>query len=397
MISVDQARTIIKSTLLVRQTEDVPLKTAIGRMLARPVIARINQPPFAASAMDGYAVKHEQASRSGVKIHVSGLSAAGSRFQGALQDGYAVRIFTGAPVPEGADHIVIQEDTNRHGDEITILRDQPRKLNLRPLGCDFLSGQTLIPANVKLTGPMLALAAAGAQSYVTVRKRPKIALIANGDELVLPGEDRNADQIICSIPFALAPMIESWGGSVEFLGIARDNKADIRTLIENAMEHDLIVPIGGASVGDKDLMQSVFSDLAFDPVFSKVAVKPGKPVWFSKHRSVAAIGLPGNPASALVTATLFIKPAIEKMLGASATIDEVVRARLAGPLSANGPREAYLRSTLAVDNTGACIANPYSNQDSSLISIMASSQALVRRPANAPPANPGDVVDCMKI
>ncbi|MEO1253090.1 MAG: gephyrin-like molybdotransferase Glp [Pseudomonadota bacterium] len=395
MISVDEARALIAQAFDPLAAERVSLDGAAGRVLAQPAIAQMTQPPFDASAMDGYAVRAADASE-GARLSVIGTSAAGERFAGAVSGGEAVRIFTGAPVPDGADAVIVQENIERAGETITVSAGVAQGANIRPAGNDFTNGDELLAAGVALTPPALALAAAASLTHLSVRRRPRIALIANGDELVMPGEERGPDAIICSAPFALAPMIEAWGGAPEFLGIAPDDPAALRAFVERAAGFDLIVPIGGASVGDRDHMRPVFSETGFEMVFEKVAVRPGKPTWFARAGARAAIGLPGNPASAMATAILFVRPAIDAMLGVPAST-RLNRGRLSESVSANGPRETYLRGRVEIDSDGEARLTPNARQDSSLHSVFAASNALIRRAANAPALDRGGAVEYLDI
>lgn len=395
MISVEEAQTIIRGALTPLPGESVPLEAAYGRTLAAPVVAAMTQPPFDASAMDGYAVRLKDVRHAGARLKVIGVSSAGERFDGALEAGSAVRIFTGAPIPAGADHILIQENAERDGDFVIVREGARVAAHIRPAGVDFRERETLLTAGARLSGPALALAAAGGAARLDMRRRPRVALIANGDELVPPGAPAGPDQIVCSIPFALAPMIESWGGAPTFLGIAADEIGSIRCLAEQGLGHDIIVPIGGASVGDRDLMRAAFAEIGFSPAFEKVSVKPGKPTWFGRAGSAAVLGLPGNPASALVTAVLFLRPAIARLLGASDEAGAPMPARAGAAIAANGPRETYLRARLSIGPDGTRIATPSGDQDSSLMSVMARSNLLIRRLASAGHAQPGDLVDCI--
>ncbi|MEZ5928316.1 MAG: molybdopterin molybdotransferase MoeA [Parvularculaceae bacterium] len=385
LTSVDEAKDAIWNALSPLSPETVPLDAASGRVLAGPVIAGMSQPPFNASAMDGYAVRIEDVRKAGAQLRVIGVSSAGERFTGALRAGEAVRIFTGAPVPPGADHILIQEDTARDGDVVRVTAEQKSAANIRPLGVDFHKGETLIAAGARIEGAALALAAAAGAARLSVTRRPRIALIANGDELVMPGETPGPDQIVCSIPFGLAPMIEKWGAQADFLGVARDDMASITAFARKAMDYDVIVPIGGASVGERDFMRAAFGDLGYAPVFEKVAVRPGKPTWFGFAGRAAVLGLPGNPASALVTATLFLRLAIGRLLGrVQSEADPILHARAASALKENGARETWLRAEVIQREDGSLAAAPFGDQDSSLISVMARANALIRRAANAP-------------
>lgn len=396
MVSVTDAVAAIRKALEPLPSEEIALEDAHRRVLAAPIAARMSQPPFSASAMDGYAVRFDDARQSGDALDLVGISSAGEGFHGRLPRGAAVRIFTGAPLPGGADHVLIQEEAEEAGGKVIVKTPQSRPSNVRALGVDFEDGAVLAAKGARLEGPTLALIAAGNVATVSVTRRLRIAVIANGDELVPPGAVTRRDQIICSIPYGLSPMIEEWGGEPAFLGIAPDDRDGIRRFAKEALDCDLIVPIGGASVGDRDYMRPVFAELGFEPIFEKVSVKPGKPTWFSVSGRTAVLGLPGNPASALVTARLFLKAAIERLLGFSAD-DDAFLARATVAIKENGPRETYLRARAAEGGDGVRMVTPFENQDSSLLSIMAKSNALIRREACAPSTAAGDLVACLAL
>lgn len=396
LINVEEALALILTAIKPMASETIELTHAVGRTLTAPVIAGMSQPPFSASAMDGYAVRRLDAAKRGARLKVVGAASAGARFAGALAPGFAIRIFTGAPIPEGADHILIQEDADRNGDEIIVMADQPGHENIRAAGIDFEKGSELFKTGVFMNGPRLALAAAGNQATISVARRPRVALIANGDELVLPGEEPGPDEIICSIPFGLAPMIESWGAEAAFLGVAPDNPDAICALATRALDYDLIVPIGGASVGDRDFMRAAFAQLGLKEAFSGVAMKPGKPTWFGAVGRVPVIGLPGNPASAFVAAALFVRPAIRRLLGRTDAEDRFF-ARTLAPLAANGPRENYLRAKFRRGPDGLPRVSAFADQDSSLLSVLAAADAFIRRPASAPAIDVGEPVECLAL
>jgi molybdopterin molybdotransferase len=397
MISVKEALSAIESAIQPTPAVNTRLEEAAGRRLAEPVLANLTQPPFSASAMDGYACQAACAS-SHESLLVIGVSSAGERFNGAIGAGEAVRIFTGAPVPDGADCVIIQENVSRGGERIT-LRSAPKVGdNIRKAGIDFHEGDELFPPGKLLDGPALALAAAANVVALPLRRRPRVALIANGDELVMPGAPRSQDQIICSVPLGLSPLIRKWGGEADFLGIAPDDPKEIRRIVEHALDFDLIIPIGGASVGEKDFMRSAFRELGFVLGFEKVAVRPGKPTWFGALKQTCVLGLPGNPASALVTATLFARAAIDRFLGAPIADNHVFRkAKFASPVQKNGARESYLRAVASVDANGETVIAPHASQDSSLLSTFAASNALLRRAPNAPEALAGELTEYLAL
>ncbi|MEQ1931891.1 MAG: gephyrin-like molybdotransferase Glp [Parvularculaceae bacterium] len=394
-VSVDEARRLIIEAVAPLPAETLGLDEAAGRVLAETVRAQIDQPPFDASAMDGYAVRLSDCAV-GARLRVIGEASAGGRFRGEVAAGTAIRIFTGAPVPVGADHVLIQEEAERSGGAIAIKAAQAGAANIRRAGIDFERGAVLGEAGDRLTGARLALIAAGNVTSLSVAQRPRVALIANGDELVLPGATLGADQIVCSIPAGLGPMIHSWGGAPRFLGIARDDPADIAALIDRARGFDLVVPIGGASVGDRDFMRAAFEAAGLAPIFEKVSLRPGKPTWFGRLGASFVLGLPGNPASALVSARLFLKPAIKQMLWRSGD-EQVVMARTLALLGANGARETFLRARFSGDDDGVTCVTAFADQDSSLLRVLAHSDALIRRPANAPQCSAGALVPCLRI
>lgn len=395
MIGVEEARALIERALSPLPGEEIGLAAAPGRTLADAVLAKMSQPPFAASAMDGYAVRLSDCAE-GARLRVVGESSAGARFDRTVAANEAVRIFTGAAAPQGADHVLIQEEAARDGGEIVVLAAQEKARNIRPAGVDFRVGDELCAAGDVMTGPRLALAAAGNIATLSAVKKPRVALIANGDELALPGASLSPDQIVCSIPFGLAPMIAAWGGEADFLGIAPDDPTAIRRLAERGLDYDLIVPIGGASVGDRDFMHAAFSELGLEMIFAKVAMKPGKPTWFGRMGAASVIGLPGNPASAIVAAVLFVRPALARLLGRRKT-EGAFFALAAAALPANGARESFLRARLSCSQDGARLVSAFESQDSSLLSVLAGADALIRRAPRAPAVAAGGAVECVPM
>jgi molybdopterin molybdotransferase len=396
MATVEQALALIAEHASARllAPESVPLAAAYGRILAEPVVAQVSQPPAAVSAMDGYAVRHADM-KLGASLKVTGESRAGLPFDGKLSPAEAVRIFTGAHVPQGADHILIQEDTTREGDTVTVTFEQPRPENIRPAGLDFMKGAVLIPAGHPMTEGAISLAAAGNNARVSVRHQPRIGILANGDELAEAGSDLAAGQVVNSIQPALIALIRRWGATAVDLGVSRDNEADVRQRL--ATPCDVIVSIGGASVGDYDVVRSAFAADGFKPVFERVAVKPGKPTWFSARESTLALGLPGNPAAAMVTAQLFLRPLIAALTAATLGDTALQRAHTQTPLPATGGREEYLRAVLTLDAEGRAHVRAAENQDSSMLSPFLTANALIRRPLKSAAAQPGDCVDIVML
>lgn len=388
MISVEDALARCLALAAPLATESVPLRQAAGRFMAGPAVARLTQPPFAASAMDGYALG--SAAGIGARFAVIGEAGAGHAFAGQLAPDQATRIFTGAPLPEGAVTIAIQEDVTATGDQIILSAAAKPGDNIRPKGQDFLQGQTLAPRVLRPND--LALLAAMNIPSVTVTRRPVVALIATGDELVMPGEVPAPDQIIASNTFALAAMIEAAGGEARMLPIARDTEADLRTVFSLAEGADLIVTIGGASVGDHDLVGKVAADLGLERAFWKIAMRPGKPLMAGRIQGVPMLGLPGNPVSAIVCGHLFLLPMLRAMLGHNDCAPPVLQAQLGADQPANGPRTHYMRARLA-----GGVITPFDRQDSALLSILTEANALLIRPVDDPRRQAGDRVDYIAI
>jgi len=383
MISVEDALAQVFALTDPAPTDVVPLAQAAGRVLRAPVRAGRDQPPFAASAMDGYVVAGPVAP--GQSFRVTGEAAAGHMFEGRVMPGEAVRIFTGAPVPEGGTHVVIQEDVSRDGDTITLLDSLGNGPNIRPQAQDFRAGDQ-ISAPRRLRGVDLGLIASMNCAEVTVTRRPDVAIIATGDELVMPGEDPRADQIIASNAFALKAMAEAEGASARILPIARDTEASLRAVFDLAQGADMIVTIGGASVGDHDLVGPVADSLGATRAFYKVALRPGKPLMAGRLFNALLLGLPGNPVSSIVCGHLFMRPALRAMLGLGHYPLPTASAALVCGLPANGPRAHYMRATLGPEGT----IDPVSSQDSALLSLLAQAGALLVRPPNDGPRKAGE-------
>lgn len=387
LISVDDAIALLVEHRPEMPIETVQLEDALGRTLASPVDAKLTQPPAALSAMDGYAVRLADVADAGAKLKVIGEAPAGSPFSGSLSPGETVRIFTGGYVPDGADHIVIQENVSREGDIITCADSYTSPRHIRAAGRDFSTGGRLIEAGTRLGPAEIAVAAAANHAEVAVRRRPKVALITNGNELKPPGTDILPGEIVSSNPYGIGALAKIWGAELLPTGHSADTVASILDTLSPVSEADILVPIGGASVGDHDHMRTAFRQAGFKPIFEKVAVKPGKPTWFSKKGTQCVLGLPGNPASAFVCAHLFLKI----LLGTSDRL-EMKPARLAAPISANGPREAFLRGTTAIDEHGTLTVTPIGDQDSSLLTPFLSADVLIRRMPHESPGKFDNIV-----
>ncbi|MCX7889872.1 MAG: molybdopterin molybdotransferase MoeA [Rhodobacteraceae bacterium] len=390
MISVEAALAAVLDLAGQPGTETVPLRQAAGRVLAAPVTAGRDQPPFAAAAMDGYAIAAAD-HRPGAVLDVTGVAAAGRGGDARVAPGSAVRVFTGAPVPPGADRVVLQEDVTRDGDRITLGARLEEASHVRPAGADFRAGDSLAPPR-RLTPRDLALIAAMGAAQVTVARRPVVAFLPTGDELVMPGETPGPDQIVSSNPFALAAMAEAEGAEARLLPIARDTADSLRFALGLAAGADLVVTIGGASVGEHDLVAAVAGGMGLDLAFHRIAMRPGKPLMAGRMAGSAMLGLPGNPVSAIVCGHLFMLPLIRAMQGLPKAPAPRIRAALAAPVPANGPRTHFMRARLEPGD-GLPAIRPFALQDSALLGILSQADALLVRPANDPARPAGHVVE----
>jgi molybdopterin molybdotransferase len=373
--------------------EAVPLAACAGRTLAAPVVSLRSQPPFAASAMDGYAVRTADLAALPARLKVAGRSVAGLGFTGALGPMEAVRIFTGAPVPADADAVAIQEDTDAEGDHVIVKAGVAPGRNVRPAGLDFLQGGMLLYAGQRLDARHVALAAAAGHAQLPVRRKPRVAILATGDELVWPGEAAGPDQIVASNPFAVAAIAARAGGEPVDLGIARDTPEALDTAILKSrdLSADILVTLGGASVGEADLVQAALARRGMTLAFWKVALRPGKPLIHGRLQDMLILGLPGNPVSSVVCAILFVVPAIRRLLAEPGAGDDPSEPAVLGVgLPANDARQDYMRAKLEPSPDGSTVATAFSAQDSSMLSILARSEALLVRPPHAPPAKAGD-------
>lgn len=384
MIPLPEAQARVLALVAPLGEEVVGLREAVGRVLRQPVVAARNQPPFDASAMDGYAFRAGNSS-----YRVIGESAAGTGWTGTLGAGEAVRIFTGAPVPAGADTVEMQENVQREGAVITVPAT-PAGRNIRPQGGDFAIGQAL-SAPRRLRPADLGLIAAMNVPKVTVARRPVVAILSTGSELVAPGAVPGPDQIIASNAFALAPLFEAAGAEARILPIARDDLGVIGAALDLAAGADLIVSIGGASVGDHDLMARESAALGLEIALHKVAIRPGKPILAGRRGGTPLIGLPGNPVSALVCAMLFVLPAIRAMLGLT-PLEPAQTGRAGVALEKNGPRMHFMRAAWTPEGLV-----PVASQDSAALWLFAGAQALLIRPAHAPAAPAGAMVDYLSL
>jgi molybdopterin molybdotransferase len=391
LLTVEDARARMLAEIAALPAETVSLTDSPGRVLAEDVAATRDQPPFRASAMDGWAVR--QADTPGA-LAIVGESAAGHGFAGGVAPGQAVRIFTGAAVPDDCDAVVIQEDAERDGDLVHVPAARPNS-NIRPVGGDFASGAVLLQRGDRIDPWRLSLAASAGRAELSVYGRPRVAVLSTGEEIVEAPATPGPFQIYNSGTPALAAMIAAWGGTPVRARPVRD---DLETTVEaiRTAQADLIVTIGGASVGDHDLVRAAAGELGLDLKVASVAIRPGKPTFFGVlGDGRRLLGLPGNPASAFVCAELFLKPILAAYQGADPA-PRLIEARLEVALPAGGPREQWMRAKLAFSG-GEVTVRPLRDQDSSLIAVFAQSDALLRRPAGAPAAEAGAVVEVLPL
>jgi molybdopterin molybdotransferase len=397
MLSVEQAEQRIVAGMRLMPVEQVALPQALGRMLAEDVAARRTQPPTAVSAMDGYAVRAEDVAKLPAELKVVGYAPAGGSYAGTLRPGEAVRIFTGAPLPAGADTIVIQENAAAEGDRVRVVDGKaPRGRFVRPAGLDFKAGQTLLRAGRVLTPLDIGLAAAMNVPWLRVRRRPRVAILPTGDEVVMPGDPLGPNQIVSSNGLALAAYVAASGGEPVDLGIAPDDAATLKAMAAGARGADLLVTTGGASVGDHDLIRDVLGEAGLELDFWKIAMRPGKPLIFGRIDGTPILGLPGNPVSSMVCALIFLGPALRAMLGVAVPTVATATATLGRDLAANDERQDYLRSALA-RRDGRTIATPFEKQDSSMFADLARADCLVVRPPFAPAAAAGASVPVIRL
>jgi len=392
MISVKEALERILTSLKAVETETIPLDEALGRVLAKDIISKRTHPPSDVSAMDGYAIRAEDAMSPPTSLRVIGESAAGKPFNGVVQTGEAVRIFTGAHLPSGTDSIMMQENTDRLSDEIVRL-NTPAILarHVRPKGLDVQQGDICLNAGTYLSSRHIGLAATAGYGHVTTYKRPKIGLLFTGSELVKPGDPCGPDQIVNSNAPMLSALIEQYGGAPVNLGIAEDSAEAILEAAKGFQDVDLCVTVGGASVGDHDLVQPVLKQAGLEVDFWKIAMKPGKPLIYGSFQGKPFIGLPGNPVSALVCAFLYLVPALKALTNQSDCSHIQLKARVESILSENGPRQDYIRAVFSQTPDGLKVT-PLSIQDSSMLSSLAQSNCLLVREPHAPAAEIGEQV-----
>ena len=402
MISVDEARARIVAALSPVGAEVVPLSTAWGRVLAEPVAARMDKPGSDVSAMDGFVVRAADCATIPARFRVVGSAPAGHPFGGRVNLGEAVRVFTGSVIPDGADAVVIQEDTS-HGEDgegagSVEIRFVPKpRAHIRPRAGDFATGEVLLAPPRRLSARDVGVAASAGHAWLTVRRRPRVAILSTGDEIALPGDPVPEGGLVSSNAFVIEAIVRAHGGEAVTLPIAADEPERIAELVAGARGADLIVTSGGASVGQHDLVRPALAPLGLSLDFWKIAMRPGKPFMFGRVGETALLGLPGNPVSATVCGILFLGPAIERLAGLAGAAPETVRVRAGIDLSANDHRADHLRATVSRDEEGALVATPASRQDSSQMAILAAADALILRAPHAPQVVAGQWVDAIML
>ena len=396
MISVDDARTRILAALRPTPAEIVPLADAWRRVTAAPVVARLTQPPRDVSAMDGYALRAADGGL-GAVLRVVGSAPAGHPWEGRLAAGEALRLFTGSIMPDGADAILLQEDATRDGDLVTVNEAVASGRHIRRAGQDFSAGNELIPAGKHLNARDIGLIAAGNHPWVAVHRRPRVAILATGDEIALPGEPIPPGGIVSSNSHALAALVRACGGDPVVLPVVADDHAAIMAVADAVAGMDLLVTTGGASVGDHDLVQAALAARGLVVDFWQIAMRPGKPLMFGRLGDTGMIGLPGNPVSSLVCGILFLLPAIARLTGLPAAPPPVTQAVLGAAVAANDHRADHLRASLAQRDDGTLVVTPFGRQDSAMLRMMQTADALVLRAPHAPALPAGAAVSVIRL
>jgi molybdopterin molybdotransferase len=397
VISVEEALARLLARVEILPAEQISLADGLGRVLAEDVAARRNQPPFAASAMDGYAVRADDLRRIPAVLRIVAEVPAGAGFEGEVGAGEAARIFTGAPMPAGTDTVVIQEDTERDGDRVHIREAAARGRYVRPQGLDFGEGDVLLRAGRRLAARDIGLLAAMNRPWLSVRRRPRIGVLSTGDEIVMPGDPIGPHQIVSSNSLALVAFVAACGGVAVSVGNAPDDRAALRRIAAATAGVDLLVTTGGASVGDHDLVREALAEDGFDLDFWQIAMRPGKPLMVGRYRGTPMLGLPGNPVSTFVCALLFLKPALDRMSGLPPVSGTLPSARLGAALAENDRRQDYLRARLVRAADGAEEVFPFPVQDSSMMRPLAAADCLIMRPPQAPAAPAGSMVPIVRF
>src|SRR5215472_13856936 len=397
MISVEEALARLLAPLEALPPEQMSVADAVGRVLAEDVAARRTQPPFAVSAMDGYAVRAEDVAKVPAMLKIVAEIPAGAGYGGTIGQAEAARIFTGAPLPAGADAIVIQEDTERDGDRVTVKEGAPKGRYVRRAGLDFAEGDALLKAGRRLTPRDIGLAAAMNRPWLFVHRRPRVGILSTGDEIVMPGDPIGPHQIVSSNSLSLAAFVAACGGVPVSAGNAPDDPEALRRIAAATSGVDFLVTTGGVSVGEHDLVREALAADGFELDFWQIAMRPGKPLMVGRYRGTPMLGLPGNPVSTLVCALLFLEPALDRLSGVGSQAEGGSTARLGTALAKNDRRQDYLRSRLVRAADGALEVFPFEVQDSSMMRLLASSDCLVVRPPDAPAVAAGTIVPIVRF
>jgi molybdopterin molybdotransferase len=400
MISVEEARARILADLRATSAEVVALADVWNRVTAADVIARLTQPPADVSAMDGYALRAADGAL-GMRLTVIGAAPAGHPFEGSVGPGQIVRLFTGSVVPDGADAILLQEDARRDGDTVTVNEAVSQGRHIRRAGQDFARGEIVVPVGRRITARDVGLAAAANHPWLSVHRRPRIAVLATGDEIAMPGEPIPPGGIVSSNAHALAALVRAAGGLATVLPVAQDTRDAVAAVADAVTGMDLLVTTGGASVGDHDLIISGLETRGLVVDFWQIAMRPGKPLLFGwlggKGSGVPVLGLPGNPVSAMVCAILFLLPALARLSGLPAAPPPTTTAILGKAVAANDHRADHLRSTVTTDSAGRLTVMPFSVQDSAMLRRLALADALILRPPHAPALPEGAEVPVIRL
>lgn len=396
MLQVDKAQAKIIAGLTPLTSETVPLTMALGRVLSQPVVSRLTQPPVAVSAMDGFAVRSADVTKPGRDLPIMGEAPAGARVVGEIRTGECFRIYTGGPLPVGADAIILQEDASVLGGRVKFNQAAEPGKHIRPAGLDFAVGDIILEPGKRLTVRDIQLAAACNHAWATVHRKPRVAVVSTGNELVRPGDTPSQTQIVGSNSFGLLALIAACGGEPVDLGIAIDDRGALDDRLIDARCYDMIVTSGGASAGEYDLMHNYLTERGVVD-FWKIAMKPGKPLMYGRIDGTPIIGLPGNPVSCMVSALVFLRPALLRMAGLDHNNDGTVTAICGGDLPANDRRQTYLRARMARKLDGEWVATPFDTQDSSMMSLMAQADCLIIRGVEAPAAKLGERVPILRF
>ena len=396
MISVEEARGRVLNALHATPAEIVALANAWNRVTAEDVIARLTQPPADVSAMDGYALRAVDGLVD-ADMRVVGAAPAGHPFDGQVGPGEAIRLFTGSVIPAGADAVILQEDATRDGDLVRVNEAPVAGRHIRRAGQDFAAGDVVIRSGRRLTARDIGLAAAANHPWLSVHRRPRVAILATGDEIAMPGEPIPPGGIVSSNSHALAALVQAAGGEAVILPVARDQHTAIGAVADTVVGMDMLVTTGGASVGDHDLVIAALKARGMTLDFWQIAMRPGKPLLFGQLGPTPVLGLPGNPVSALVCAILFLLPGLARLSGLAAASPPVSPAFLGTPVKQNDRRADHLRATLRVDEDGRILVTPFPVQDSAMLRRLANADALILRAPNAPALPEGAEVGIIRL